>query len=304
MTKISTSLGTSKTKKPKRCAEDGITASLRTDAALLGQNFAIGIVHMPGNSTSKRLNALADQVSYRLRKCRGEIHNNDANVLMFEACERELRRAAVLLDTGPISLPGEGIASFMMRTHCEKEAEGVQRSCGRTVTMTALLPCPFCGEKEIFLNEPTQKHRYGSINCPVCLVVMPGEVRDQNELIGCWNARHGVPAQQKPEPVAWQHRLRECGGWSGWTLIGKGFHDAIAADKAEGRREDYDLRELYADPRPDLPPLVDRAELIALLDDLASVNLSREACARQARRMADDLIARGLTFPSTEEKSP
>lgn len=47
---------------------------------------------------------------------------------------------------------------------------------------------------------------------------------------------------------------------------------------------------------PVLPPLVDRSELVALLEDLASVNLSREACARQANRMADDLITRGLTF--------
>ena len=43
-----------------------------------------------------------------------------------------------------------------------------------------------------------------------------------------------------------------------------------------------------------LPPLIDRAQLVALLQDLASVNLSREAVERQARRMADDLIARGL----------
>lgn len=49
-----------------------------------------------------------------------------------------------------------------------------------------------------------------------------------------------------------------------------------------------------------LPPLVDRAELVALLEDLASVNLSPDACSRQAARMADDLIARGLTaLPST-----
>lgn len=49
-----------------------------------------------------------------------------------------------------------------------------------------------------------------------------------------------------------------------------------------------------------LPPLVDRAELVGLLEDLASVNLSREAVERQARRMADDLIARGLSVPSAE----
>ncbi len=48
-----------------------------------------------------------------------------------------------------------------------------------------------------------------------------------------------------------------------------------------------------------LPPVIDRGELIALLQDLASVNLSRDAVERQARRMADDLIARGLSIPST-----
>jgi hypothetical protein len=48
-----------------------------------------------------------------------------------------------------------------------------------------------------------------------------------------------------------------------------------------------------------LPPLLDRGELVRLLQDLASVNLSMEACERQANRIADDLIARGLTFTST-----
>ena len=36
---------------------------------------------------------------------------------------------------------------------------------------------------------------------------------------------------------------------------------------------------------------IDRDELVALLENLASVNLSREACERQAQRMADGLIA-------------
>lgn len=57
---------------------------------------------------------------------------------------------------------------------------------------STLLPCPFCGEKRISFNEPTKEYRYGSINCPGCLVTMPGEVRDQDELIGCWNAREPV----------------------------------------------------------------------------------------------------------------
>ena len=36
---------------------------------------------------------------------------------------------------------------------------------------------------------------------------------------------------------------------------------------------------------------IDRDELVALLENLASVNLSGEACERQAQRMADGLIA-------------
>jgi hypothetical protein len=54
-----------------------------------------------------------------------------------------------------------------------------------------LLPCPFCGERRIFLNEPADGHRYGSVNCPACLVHMPEEVRDaeHHELIDCWNTR-------------------------------------------------------------------------------------------------------------------
>ncbi len=69
------------------------------------------------------------------------------------------------------------------------------------MSIPELLPCPFCGEKRIFLNEPSKHHRYGSINCPACLVCMPGEVRDQNELVFCWNERSGAPAQQTWMPI-------------------------------------------------------------------------------------------------------
>lgn len=63
-----------------------------------------------------------------------------------------------------------------------------------------LKPCPFCGEEQISFNEPSQYYRYGSINCPACLVVMPGEVSDQNELIGCWNTRQAVNSYPQPHP--------------------------------------------------------------------------------------------------------
>jgi hypothetical protein len=54
-----------------------------------------------------------------------------------------------------------------------------------------LLPCPFCGEMRVSLNEPNEHNRYGSINCPACLAVMPGALKDkdQGELVACWNTR-------------------------------------------------------------------------------------------------------------------
>lgn len=52
-----------------------------------------------------------------------------------------------------------------------------------------LEPCPFCGEANVSLNPPNKHDRYGSINCPACLAVMPGEVSDVAELVSCWNNR-------------------------------------------------------------------------------------------------------------------
>jgi hypothetical protein len=84
--------------------------------------------------------------------------------------------------------------------------------------------------------------------------------------------------------------------------------DAILADQLillRKHAEEIEKLTSGVAQRP-LPPLIDRSELIALLQDLASVNLSREACERQAMRMADDLIARGLTLAvtSTERAIP
>lgn len=78
----------------------------------------------------------------------------------------------------------------------------------------SLSPCPFCGEGRIFLNDATPLCRKGSINCPACLVVMPGEV-NQAELIDCWNTRASgwQPIATAPTDgtmiSAW-HRMWEC----------------------------------------------------------------------------------------------
>lgn len=58
--------------------------------------------------------------------------------------------------------------------------------------MLNLLPCPFCGEPKISLNPPTKDWPKGSINCPACLAMIPGEVRGdgwEDELIAQWNSR-------------------------------------------------------------------------------------------------------------------
>jgi len=83
--------------KPKQSVGGGTTAGSQRDAVLLEQSSVTGTVPTQNKQISDRLTALAEQVSYRLRRCRGEIYNNDANVMLFESCERELRVAAVAL---------------------------------------------------------------------------------------------------------------------------------------------------------------------------------------------------------------
>lgn len=102
-----------------------------------------------------------------------------------------------------------------------------------------LLPCPFCGEQKIFLNDPhPDGYRYGSINCPACLVVMPGEVNSRDELIGCWNTRAAAPAQ---EPVAWRSRSNIEPDWN--------YEDCpLAADDLAREDEGFEEHPLYALP--------------------------------------------------------
>ena len=52
-----------------------------------------------------------------------------------------------------------------------------------------LLACPQCGRGEVYLNPPSKKYRYGAINCTACLLTLPGEIKDQRELIEVWNNR-------------------------------------------------------------------------------------------------------------------
>lgn len=68
-----------------------------------------------------------------------------------------------------------------------------------------LLPCPFCGEPQIFFNaldEDESENFRASINCPACLVSMPREVNNDAELINCWNTRTPQPKLPSAEDVA------------------------------------------------------------------------------------------------------
>ncbi len=110
-----------------------------------------------------------------------------------------------------------------------------------------LLPCPFCGEKQIFLNDPNPDgYRYGSINCPACLVVMPGEVSSQDELIGCWNTR---AAAASAEPVAWRALCENTGGQ---LVMVDGLKDMLVeqADSLYNNSGGYILQPLYTQPVP------------------------------------------------------
>ena len=58
--------------------------------------------------------------------------------------------------------------------------------------VTKLLPCPFCGCDNASLNAPSEHWKYGCINCPACMAVVPGAVGGfdrETELVGQWNSR-------------------------------------------------------------------------------------------------------------------
>lgn len=69
-----------------------------------------------------------------------------------------------------------------------------------------LLPCPFCGEQQIYLNESNGSHKR-SINCPSCLAVIFDEC-GVDELIAVWNSRAASPQAapagvMKYKPIAY-----------------------------------------------------------------------------------------------------
>jgi len=70
-------------------------------------------------------------------------------------------------------------------------------SDGACVTSEHFKPCPFCGEKIIYLT--TGKD--GCINCPNCLVRMPNECNDHLELVDAWNTRNHTRAIEKIEAL-------------------------------------------------------------------------------------------------------
>lgn len=86
--------------------------------------------------------------------------------------------------------------------------------------------------------------------------------------------------------------------------------DVPTADDPPDRDYDYDMRKayraaLFAAPQPaSNAGVIDRGEMIKMLEDMASVNLSKEAGGRQAVRMTDALIAKGVGGDAYTAKEP
>lgn len=83
-------------------------------------------------------------------------------------------------------------------------------------------------------------------------------------------------------------------------LIGRGFDQCWIDDVQKANRPAWlaslEITAALAAPQPaSNAGSVDRGELILFLQDLASPNLSKEAADRQAARMADALIAKGIS---------
>lgn len=208
---------------------------------------------------------------------------------------------------------------------------------------SALLPCPFCGEKRIYLNEPSEGYRHGSINCPACLVVMPGEVRDRNELISCWNARepvltglqedlilmsfHNEPAPQ-PLSDAQGSRPRDFLSWA-IEMFGpvaklrserllRFVEEAIELAHAEGMEREVFNRvadRVYSRPAGDTPKEIGQAQ--ACLETFAeNIGLSSAAEAQREWERVQSIPqeewtrrhsakqALGIALPSTHQNTP
>jgi hypothetical protein len=87
-------------------------------------------------------------------------------------------------------------------------------------TQPELLPCPLCGPGAVYLNAPSEEYRHGSINCAGCMLTLPGEIKDQREMIEVWNTRHAPvqeartctchPDDNPPVPCAQKFAYSEC----------------------------------------------------------------------------------------------
>lgn len=97
-------------------------------------------------------------------------------------------------------------------------------------TATGLLPCPFCGQQNIYLNAPNPTIGFkGSINCPSCLASIPREVNSDEELVNCWNTRVSRPASALPSSAqAKQAILAELDDRGLLAGVDDGLHDEIA----------------------------------------------------------------------------
>lgn len=120
--------------------------------------------------------------------------------------------------------------------------------------------CPLCGPGQVSLNPPSEIYRYGSINCPGCMLTLPGEIKDQRELIEVWNTRApSDPKSAVPEPV------RDAQGSRGGEPVAYASAEQIAeiVDKNDKFGVDIPLRKtpaglfqmpLYANPAAQCAP--------------------------------------------------
>lgn len=101
---------------------------------------------------------------------------------------------------------------------------------------------------------------------------------------------------RQPEPAAWRYDLATRIQYRHDGDRYDGFDGRVSIDKPTvPEKAIRNLTPLYAAPQPaSNAGSIDRGELILLLQDISSVNLTKDAAERQAARMADALIAKGI----------